>query len=210
MYSPEKGIDEVYYLLEPLPNFAYPIVDTRAIVLKHNNKIIGAYIDSGIINRAICSLDRSSFDEITGYILEEYLIENHIDKNSKLNKEIGKLSIQKIIETYYKSQSDKDVNRYLSTLDIGAIVSLLEPDNCDIKGELFNSIDKKHDIFKYANKIELLEVKDNDEVSGMKEVNIKLNILKSNQITIDKGIYDMIVYMRKNEYGVYKIKSVGF
>ena len=210
MYSPEKGIDEVYYLLEPLPNFAYPIVDTRAIVLKHNNKIIGAYIDSGIINRAICSLDRKSFDEITGYILEDYLIENHIDKNSKLNKEIGKLSIQKIIETYYKSQSDKDVNRYLSTLDIGAIVSLLEPDNCDIKGELFNSIDKKHDIFKYANKIELLEVKDNDEVSGMKEVNIKLNILKSNQITIDKGIYDMIVNMRKNENGVYKINSVGF
>ena len=238
MYSPEKGIDEVYwaynlqfsksinldfsnflgkevdaevyYLLEPLPNFAYPIVDTRAIVLKHNNKIIGAYIDSGIINRAICSLDRRSFDEITGYILEDYLIENHIDKNSKLNKEIGKLSIQKIIETYYKSQSDKDVNRYLSTLDIGAIVSLLEPDNCDIKGELFNSIDKKHDIFKYANKIELLEVKDNDEVSGMKEVNIKLNILKSNQITIDKGIYDMIVNMRKNENGVYKINSVGF
>ena len=210
MYSPEKGIDEVYYLLEPLPNFAYPIVDTRAIVLKHNNKIIGAYIDSGIINRAICSLDRRSFDEITGYILEDYLIENHIDKNSKLNKEIGKLSIQKIIETYYKSQSDKDVNRYLSTLDMGAIVSMLEPDNYDVKGELFNSIDKKHDIFKYANKIELLEVKDNDEVSGMKEVNIKLNILKSNQITIDKGIYDMIVNMRKNENGVYKINSVGF
>ena len=87
---------------------------------------------------------------------------------------------------------------------------MLEPDNYDVKGELFNSIDKKHDIFKYANKIELLEVKDNDEVSGMKEVNIKLNILKSNQITIDKGIYDMIVNMRKNENGVYKINSVGF
>ena len=106
MHAPEKGIDEVYwaynlqlsksinldfsnllgkevdaevyYLLESLPNFTYPIVDTRAVVLKYNDEIVGAYIDSGIVNRAICSLDRKSFDEITGYVLEDYLMKKII------------------------------------------------------------------------------------------------------------------------------------
>ena len=80
----------------------------------------------------------------------------------------------------------------------------------NIQSELFNSIDKNDDIFKIANKVEVLEVKDNNSLDGEKEVNIKLNILNSNDITIDKGIYDMIVLMRKNENGVYKVNSVGF
>ena len=64
--------------------------------------------------------------------------------------------------------------------------------------------------FKIANKVEVLEVKDDNNLDGEKEVNIKVNILNSNDITIDKGIYDMIVLMRKNENGVYKVNSVGF
>ena len=93
---------------------------------------------------------------------------------------------------------------------MGAILSLLETDTVNIQSELFNSIDKNDDIFKIANKVEVLEVKDNNSLDGEKEVNIKLNILNSNDITIDKGIYDMIVLMRKNENGVYKVNSVGF
>lgn len=91
-----------------------------------------------------------------------------------------------------------------------AIVSLLDADEFGIQGELFNTLDKNHKIFKHANETEVLDVRDNGESSGMKKVNIELNILKSNQITIDKGIYDMIVSMRKNENGVYKINSIGF
>lgn len=238
MYAPEKGIDEVYwgynlqlsksinldfsnllgkevdaeayYLLEPLPEFTYPIDDTIAVVLKYNNEIVGAYIDSGIVNRAISSLDRKSFDEITGYVLEDYLIENHIDENSQLNKEVAKLNTQEIIELYYKSQSDKDVSKYLSTLDMGAILSLLDTHTFGTQSELFNSIDKIEEMLKYANKTEVLDVKDDTKLDGEKEVNIKINILESNEITIDKGIYDMIVIMRKNENGIYKVNSVGF
>ena len=73
-----------------------------------------------------------------------------------------------------------------------------------------NNEERSYDIFKIANKVEVLEVKDNNSLDGEKEVNIKLNILNSNDITIDKGIYDMIVLMRKNENGVYKVNSVGF
>lgn len=238
IYAPEKGIDElywaynlqlsksinldfsdllgkevyaeVYYLLEPLPDFTYPIIDTRAVVLKHNGSIVGAYIDSGILNRAICSLDRKSFDEITGYTLEDYLIQNHIDENSELNKEVSNLSTRELIELYYKSQSDKDVAKYLATLDMGAVLSLLESNGYTLKSELFNKFDKNHEIFNNANKTEVLEIKENDESSGIKEVNIRINILKSNQVTIDKGIYDMIATMRKNDNNTYKINSIGF
>lgn len=237
-YAPEKGIDEVYwayklqfskstgldfsnllgeevnaevyYLLDTFPELGTSIVDANAVILKHNKKIVGAYIDSGISNTSTCSLDRKSFKEITGLTIEDYLIQNHIDPNSKLNKEVENLSIEELIKAYYKSQSDKDVNKYLSTLDMEAIVSLLDADEFGIQGELFNSLDKNHKIFKHANETEVLKVRDNGESSGMKKVNIELNILKSNQITIDKGIYDMIVSMRKNENGVYKINSVGF
>ncbi|CEH34833.1 DUF4830 domain-containing protein [Romboutsia lituseburensis] len=237
-YAPEKGIDEVYwaynlqfsksigldfsnllgeevnaevyYLLDPLPDLDTPIVDAKAVVLKHNKKIVGAYIDSGILNRALCSLDRKSFKEITGLTIEDYLIQNHIDKNSKLNESVQNLSTEELIKSYYKSQSDKDVNRYLSTLDMGAIVSLLDPDEFDIQAELFNKLDENNTIFKHANETEVLEVKDNGESSGIKDVSVKINILKCNQIIIDKGIYDMGVNMRKNENGVYKINSVGF
>lgn len=237
-YAPEKGIDEVYwaynlqfsksigldfsnllgeevnaevyYLLDPLPDLDTPIVDAKAVVLKYNKKIVGAYIDSGILNRALCSLDRKSFKEITGLTIEDYLIQNHIDKNSKLNESVQNLSTEELIKSYYKSQSDKDVNRYLSTLDMGAIVSLLDPDEFDIQAELFNKLDENNTIFKHANETEVLEVKDNGESSGIKDVSVKINILKCNQIIIDKGIYDMGVNMRKNENGVYKINSVGF
>lgn len=237
-YAPEKGIDEVYwaynlqfsksigldfsnllgkevnaevyYLLNPLPNLCTPIVNANAVILRHNKKIVGAYIDSGILNRALCSLDRKSFKTITGLTIEDYLIQNHIDPNSKLNNEVEKLSTEELIKSYYKSQSDKDVNKYLSTLDMGAIVSLLDPDEFDIQAELFNKLDENNTIFKHANETKVLEVKDNGESSGIKDVNIKIDILKCNQITIDKGIYDMIVSMRKNENGVYKINSVGF
>lgn len=237
-YAPEKGIDEVYwaynlqfsksigldfsnllgeevnaevyYLLDPLPDLDTPIVDAKAVVLKHNKKIVGAYIDSGILNRALCSLDRKSFKEITGLTIEDYLIQNHIDKNSKLNESVQNLSTEELIKSHYKSQSDKDVNRYLSTLDMGAIVSLLDPDEFDIQAELFNKLDENNTIFKHANETEVLEVKDNGESSDIKDVSVKINILKCNQIIIDKGIYDMIVSMRKNENGVYKINSVGF
>lgn len=237
-YAPEKGIDEVYwaynlqfsnsigldfsnllgeevnaevyYLLDPLPDLGIPIVDANAVILRHNKKIVGAYIDSGILNRALCSLDRKSFKEITGLTIEDYLIQNHIDQNSKLNKEVEKLSTEELIKSYYKSQSDKDVNKYLSTLDMGAIVSLLDPYEFDIQAELFNKLDENNTIFKHANETKVLEVKDNGGSRGIKDINIKINILKCNQITIDKGIYDMGVNMRKNENGVYKINSVGF
>ncbi|WP_270940167.1 DUF4830 domain-containing protein [Romboutsia lituseburensis] len=237
-YAPEKGIDEVYwaynlqfsksigldfsnllgeevnaevyYLLDPLPDLDTPIVDANAVILRQNKKIVGAYIDSGILNRALCSLDRKSFKEITDLTIEDYLIQNHIDQNSKLNKKVENLSTEELIKSYYKSQRDKDVNKYLSTLDMGAIVSLLDPYEFDIQAELFNKLDENNTIFKHANETEVLEVKDNGESNGIKDVNIKINILKCNQITIDKGIYDMIVSMRKNENGVYKINSVGF
>lgn len=237
-YAPEKGIDEVYwaynlqfsksigldfenllgeevnaevyYLLDPLPDLCTPIVDANVVILRQNKKIVGAYIDSGILNRALCSLDRKSFKEITGLTIEDYLIQNHIDPNSKLNNEVEKLSTEEVIKSYYKSQSDKDINKYLSTLDMGAIVSLLNSDEFDIQGELFNKLDENDTIFKNANQTEVLEVKDNEESNGIKDISIKIDILKCNQITIDKGIYDMIVNMRKNENGVYKINSVGF
>lgn len=239
IYAPEKGIDEiywaynlqlskainfdfsnllgknvdaeVYYLLEPLPKFAYPIVDTKAVILRYNGKIVGSYIDSGIANRAVCSLDKKSFEDITNKSLEDYLIENHIDKDSKLNKEMSQLSDMELIEAYYKSQSDKDVNRYLATLDIGSILSLLERSDFNtLKYGLFDTIDKNHEVFRNANEVKILEVKDNTKNDNTKELNIKINILKSNQVTIDEGIYDMIVSMKKNENNTYKIKSIGF
>lgn len=239
IYAPEKGIDEiywsynlqfsktinldfsnllgkivdaeVYYLLEPLPNFAYPIVDTKAVILRYNGKIVGSYIDSGIANRAVCSLDKKSFEDITNKSLKDYLIENHIDKDSKLNKEMSQLSDMELIEAYYKSQSDKDVNRYLATLDIGSILSLLERSDFNtLKYGLFDTIDKNHEVFRNANKVKILEVKENTKNDNTKELNIKINILKSNQVTIDEGIYDMIVSMKKNENNTYKIKSIGF
>ncbi len=237
-YAPEKGIDEiywaynlefsksigldfsnlkgknvtaqVYYLLEEFPKSESPITSTNAILLKYNGKIVGAYIDSGILNRAICSLNSKSFEEITGLNISDYIIKNSIDKSSKLNNEISNLTSEDLIKLHYKSQEDKDIYKYLSTLSIEAIISLLEPDQFDIKKEIFNDLDRNDTIFKNANEVEILEVSENNSKDIIKEVNIKLNILKSNQITMNEGIYNMTVTMRKDINGIYKIVSIGF
>ncbi|MGL5749502.1 MAG: DUF4830 domain-containing protein, partial [Paraclostridium sp.] len=164
---------EVYYLLEEMPKLESPIKDTTAVVIRHKGEIVGAYIDSGIVNRAVATLDGKSFEDVTGSSIEEFLINNNVDKNSKLNKEVSKLSNEELIKTYYKSKEDREVSKYLSTLDIGCIVNLLQPENMDLKYELFNKIDKDNGVFRYSSKTDVLEVEKDKNVSKTeKEINI--------------------------------------
>lgn len=236
-YAPEKGIDEiywsynfefsksigldfsnlrgknviaeVYYLLEDFPKKESPINSTNAVLLKYNGKIVGAYIDSGILNRAICGLNSKSFEEITGVSIGDYIIKNSTDKNSKLNREVGDLTTEDLIKLYYKSNQEKDIEKYLSTLSVEAIISLLEPERYDIKIELFNNLDKNDYVFQNTDKVEVLEVKENNSNDIQKYVDIKINILKSNEGTISEGIYNMVVIMKKDINGVYKIVDIG-
>ncbi len=239
LYSPEKGIKELYwaynlelskgigldfsnllskeveaecyYLLEEMPEFANPVNDTTAVVIRHNGEIVGAYIDSGIVNRAVASLDRRSFEEVSGVSIEDFLIKNHIDKDSKLNIEASKLSTEELIKTYYKSKEEKDISKYLSTLDVGNILSLLQPENMDLKYELFNNIDKEDSIFIHNSKTKVLEVEsDSSNDKDEKEIKVKLDILDNNDPTLEKGVYQMIAILKKNENNTYKINSIGF
>ncbi|MEG1423234.1 MAG: DUF4830 domain-containing protein [Peptostreptococcaceae bacterium] len=239
IYSPEKGIDEVYwaynlalsksvgldfsnllskeveaevyYLLEEMPLFAYPVVDTSAVVLRYKGEIAGAYIDSGIVNRAIATIDGKSFEEAIGEELEDYLVKNHSDKNSELNKEISLLSHEEVIKKYYSSKKNKDVSTFLATLDIGYILNLLQSENGLLESELFNNLEKRDSVFKHVSKSEVLKFKEIDwDDKNEKSFNMDLNILESNDITINKGIYPMTVLMRVNENNTYKINSIGF
>lgn len=237
IYAPEKGVDEiywaynlqfsksigldfsnllgkeieveVYYLLEEMPKFTQPIVDTTAVILRYNGNIVGSYIDSGILNRAVSSLNRQSFKEITGDNIEDFIIKKHINENSKLNKEMSKKSNEELMKIYYDSMYNKDVSTHLSTLDIGAILNYMDtyPSN---RG-LFNDINSEDGLFTNSNKVEVLEVKEDDADSGqLKNFKVKINIKESNNIVQEKGIYDVVIAMRKNENGTYKVNSVGF
>ncbi|MBO3446063.1 DUF4830 domain-containing protein [Clostridium sp. CCUG 7971] len=237
IYAPEKGIDEiywaynlqfsksigldfsnllgkeieveVYYLLEEMPKFTQPIVDTTAVILRYNGNIVGSYIDSGILNRAISSLNRQSFKEITGDNIEDFIIKKHINENSKLNKEMSKKSNEELIKIYYDSMYNKDVVTHLSTLDIGKILNYMDtyPNN----KRLFNDINFEDELFANSNETEVLEVKEDDVENGqLKNFRVKINIKESNNIIQEKGIYDVVIVMRKNENGTYKVISVGF
>lgn len=107
-YSNTAAIDvEIYKVHESMPQEFYPIQNCRGIVVKHSDKIIGAFISAGRHSAFnACSLKGNSFEKVTGRTLNEWLAE--MIQADSTEESLSKLEPEQVIEEYFAALDKKD------------------------------------------------------------------------------------------------------
>ena len=98
---------DIYRLREPLPDYMAPRMNSRGIVLKYDNKIIGAYIDAGRHDCFACSLDRESLEYITNKEWDNW-ISDYINYDNELEIKLSKMKPEDVIKLYYDAMKSHD------------------------------------------------------------------------------------------------------
>jgi hypothetical protein len=99
-YLGKKVQVDIYRLREPLPDYMSPQMDSRGIVVKYNNKIVGAFIDAGRHNNFACSLDRKSLKDITNKEWDSW-VSDYMDYNNELEIKLSQMKPEDTIKEYY-------------------------------------------------------------------------------------------------------------
>ena len=95
-YTGKKVNINIYYVNEPMPEKFYPIKNARAIVIKYDGDIIGAYLSSGRHSaKNACSLKGNSFEEVTGKSFSEFLSTN------LKNEDMANKAPEEVIKNYF-------------------------------------------------------------------------------------------------------------
>ena len=98
-------------LNEQLPKTFLPYITAYAVVVSHDNHIIGAWIDQGRHYGFACSLDRKDFRETVGESWGQWLVSSGVvDITNRLDNELSKKSPEEIIEGYYTALNEHDLN----------------------------------------------------------------------------------------------------
>lgn len=116
---------EIYSLIEPLPDSFEPLLDARGIVIRHDGRIVGAYIDSGRHEGKAISLKRHTFKEVKKEDLNVWIVDNCIDKTNSLYKDISKMSNEDLIRMHLKAMEENNTNELLATMDVESQISTL-------------------------------------------------------------------------------------
>lgn len=107
---------EIYYLLQPLPSFCKPYTEARGVVIRHKDKIVGAYIQ-GNNNIMISTLNKQSFEQVIYMSMNDWIVKNVLDEDSELYKESVTNYISKL-EIIDINKSENDSNKYHVEIDI--------------------------------------------------------------------------------------------
>jgi len=98
----------IYKTVEMLPEEVGPNRhQTRAVLVKSEEKIVGAWLDIGISSCLGYSLDGCSREEVTGLPFDDWVI-SFIDRSDPMEQELARLSPEEVIETYYSAINRKD------------------------------------------------------------------------------------------------------
>ncbi|HHX59433.1 MAG TPA: DUF4829 domain-containing protein [Epulopiscium sp.] len=108
-YSETTDIDiNIYRVHESMPQEFYPIQDGRGIVVKNNDKIIGAFISAGRHSTYnACSLKGNSFEKVTDLTLNEWF-SKMIKVNDDTEKSLSKLEAEQVVAEYFMALDNKD------------------------------------------------------------------------------------------------------
>ena len=100
---------KIYRLHESMPQQFYPIQNSRGIVVKKDNKIIGAFISAGRHSTFnACSLKGKNFEEVTGKTISQWLSKRIKADNTE--ERLSKLAPQQVIEEYFMALNNKNEN----------------------------------------------------------------------------------------------------
>ncbi|SKC86999.1 DUF4829 domain-containing protein [Maledivibacter halophilus] len=136
-YSDTLDIDiNIYRIHESMPQEFYPIQDGRGIVVKDNDKIIGAFISAGRHSTFnACSLKGNGFEKVTGLTLNEWF-SKMIKVDNSTEKRLSKLEPEQVIAEYFMSLDQKDANTSGYCISKKALLENLTSNM--INEELFN------------------------------------------------------------------------
>jgi hypothetical protein len=98
----------LYKTAEMLPESMGPNRgSSRAVVMRSEDKVIGAWMDLGRHDCFACSLKGSTLEDVTGQPLDSWVV-SLIDPTDPLEQRLSKMSPEEIIETYYSAIDRKD------------------------------------------------------------------------------------------------------
>ncbi|MGE5580300.1 MAG: DUF4830 domain-containing protein [Bacillota bacterium] len=98
----------LYKTVKMLPEFTGPNRDNgRAVVVRSEGKIIGAWLSLGRHNTFACSLEENTLEDLTGKTPDEWMTAL-IDRDDPLEQELAAKTPEEILETYYSSIDRKD------------------------------------------------------------------------------------------------------
>ncbi len=204
----------VYELQEELPEFLRPYTKARAIVVTHNAKIIGAWIDKGRHYAFACSLDRKPFEEITRMDWSEWLVASGaVNLNNEIERELATFTPEEIIARYYEALNDHDEERAYACLTRRSLTDFLFSNMDDLA--LYYT-DYHADPYRQrvrsvtVNKIELLPVLGNPEGVVEYKVDIDVEYEPSLYFADSSGHHVFFVLLKEEVAGIgWRIISIG-
>lgn len=208
-----KRVDvEILRLRESLPEYMYPRINARGIVLKLNDKIIGAYIDAGRHDSFACSLDRKTQKEITGKEWDSWIVD-YVDYNDEIEKKLSGMNPEDIIKEYYEAINNKDRKMQYACLTRCNLCNYLSSnmDNNVLMNKDYSAafVGGEQNI-KSAKVIELKEMKGMDNPTGMVEYSVKIDLRFRKEITSSNGKQMRFIILKKeSEKSGWRIQSVG-
>ena len=199
---------EIYYLVEPLPESARPMLDARGIVIRHEGKIVGAHIDAGRHSAIFYTLSGKSFEEVMSGTPADYL-----NKTVMVDLERGSYSSdEELINTYFKALVDGDIKNYFKTVSTNTWLNILFS-NMD-NTALFNEEAVRQLMPTYYKKVDILGIElspENDRLSSnrTKIYTVNYRIETNESLFIESGEYHRMVFLT-NEDGKWLVAGEGF
>lgn len=180
---------EIYRLREPLPETMHPRMNARGIIMKYENKIVGAYIDAGRHDSFACSLDRKSLQDITGKGWDDW-VSDHIDYNNELEKKLSKMTPEEIIRQYYDAMDRHDQKLMFACMTRQHLCTYLSAnmDNNRLINEDFDDVfsDGEGNV-KSAKLLDVKEMGGMSNEPGMKEYVVTVDYQFKKDITSSSG-----------------------
>ncbi len=107
-YSNTADLDvKVYRIHESMPQEFYPIQNCRGIVVRADDKIIGAFISAGRHSTFnACSLKGNSFEKASGKTFNEWLADKI--KADGTEERLSQLEPEQVIREYFMALNNKD------------------------------------------------------------------------------------------------------
>lgn len=207
-YLGKEVIVDIYRLRETLPDFMQNRSGARGIIVRYEDKIIGAYIDAGRHNSFACSLDKKSLENITKKPWDQWIL-SYMDEQDELENRLSKLTAEEVIKEYVKALNEKNSSLAMACLPRNNIVRYLST-NMD-NNDLYNRNEAAAtDNIKSAELVKMEKTKASIDKNDVMEYNVTISVKFVKFMVEDDGdVFRIIKLKKEGPKGAWKIYSMA-
>ena len=205
----------LYKLEQPLPEFMQGFRWAgRAVIVKAENRIVGAWLDAGKNQGFACSLKGRRLEEITGKSWGQWL-KGLVNAENPLEKRLSSLGPEELIRTFYEAVGNGDKRTAHAALSRRNLIDYLfrNMDNNRLYNPSFSVIDRDGLNNVAAAKIVSIrelppQEKDTPEI---KRFQVAVHLTFRRAITAESGVQVLFLTLRQEIPGMgWRIDSIGF